>query len=66
VFPHRRRLKRRKALDYERRLRRLAVGFAAGHVTAGQLTASVRGWVTHVRYGNTVGLRKAVLQRAFR
>ncbi len=25
------------------------------------LTVSVRGWVNHVRYGNTVGLRKAIL-----
>ncbi len=28
-----------------------------------QLTASVQGWVNHVRYGNTVGLRKGVLSR---
>jgi hypothetical protein len=26
--------------------------------------ASVKGWTNHVRYGNTVGLRKAVLRQA--
>jgi hypothetical protein len=28
-----------------------------------KITASVQGWVNHVRYGNTVGLRKAMLGR---
>jgi hypothetical protein len=27
------------------------------------LAASISGWVNHVRYGNTVGLKKAVLSR---
>jgi hypothetical protein len=26
--------------------------------------ASVQGWVNHTRYGNTIGLRKAVLNRS--
>jgi hypothetical protein len=26
-----------------------------------RVTASVQGWVNHVRYGNTMGLRKAML-----
>ena len=28
------------------------------------LHATVRGWINHVRYANTLGLRKAVLGRA--
>ena len=27
------------------------------------LVASIRGWCNHVRYGNTVGLQKAILRR---
>ena len=46
TFPGRRRLNRRKGVYYARKLRRL--------------TASVQGWVNHVRYGNTTGLRKAM------
>jgi hypothetical protein len=30
-------------------------------ITLDQLTASTQGWANHARYGNTVGLRKAVL-----
>ena len=35
----------------------------AGETPLTSVTASVQGWVNHVRYGNTVGLRKAVLGR---
>jgi hypothetical protein len=35
----------------------------AGEVSLARVTASVLGWVNHVRHGNTVGLRKAVLGR---
>lgn len=37
--------------------------YAAGQITLPALTASVQGWINHARYGNTVGLRKAVLSR---
>ncbi len=61
VFPDRRRLKRRKGLHFQRQLLRLIQAYADGAITLDQLTASVQGWVNHTRYGNTVGLRKAVL-----
>ena len=63
VYPNRRRLKRRKGLYYRRRFYGMIQRYAAGAITLEQLTASVQGWVNHVRYGNTVGLRKAVLCR---
>jgi RNA-directed DNA polymerase len=63
VFPQCRRLKRRKGIHYERRFRRLLTDYAAGRISFDELTASVRGWANHARYGNTVGLRKAVLSR---
>ena len=61
LFPQKRRLKRRKGIYYQRKLRALREAYARGEITFEQLTASVQGWVNHVRYGNTVGLRKAVL-----
>jgi RNA-directed DNA polymerase len=61
VYQERRRLKRRKGVAFLRRLRALAEGYANGEIALDQVTASVQGWVNHVRYGNTVGLRKAIL-----
>ena len=63
VFPQRRRLKRRKGITFRRRFRRLVRDYANGIISLQQLTASVQGWVNHARYGNTAGLRKAVLTR---
>jgi hypothetical protein len=54
-------LKRRKGVYFQRKLRRLLAAYEAGEVSLDNVTASVRGWVNHVRYGNTVGLRKAIL-----
>lgn len=62
VFPQRRRLKRRKGLYFRAKLRRLLTAARAGELPVTHVTASVQGWVNHVRYGNTVGLRKAMLQ----
>ena len=61
VFPDRRRLKRRKGLAFLRRLRGLAECYADGEISLNEMTAAVQGWVNHVRFGNTVGLREAVL-----
>jgi hypothetical protein len=63
IWPDRRRLKQRKGLHYRRQLVRLLAAYEAGEIPLDQVTASVQGWVNHVRYGNTVGLRKAVLSQ---
>jgi hypothetical protein len=63
VFPDGRRLKRRKGVHFARQLRVLAEAYADGAVTLAQVTASVQGWVNHVRYGNTVGLRRPTTPR---
>ena len=63
VFPEHRRLKRRKGIAFIRRLRLLAARCAAGEIALDAVHAAVRGWINHVRYANTVGLRKAVLGR---
>ena len=62
VLPERRRLKRRKAVGARRRLARLASACREGRVQRSAFAASVRGWLNHARYGNTIGLRKAVLR----
>jgi hypothetical protein len=61
VYPDRRQLKRRKGIHFRRRLKQLIAAFEAGEIPLETISASVQGWVNHVRYGNTVGLRKAVL-----
>lgn len=62
VFPDQRRLKRRKGIYAARRLKRLSDEVDAGSRTVTALSRSVRGWINHVRYANTVGLRKATLR----
>ena len=64
IFPHHRRLKPRRGIAFARRFRRLQRGYAAGRISCDQMTASVRGWVNHVHYGDTWGLRRAVLGAA--
>jgi RNA-directed DNA polymerase len=61
VYPDRRRLKRRNGIHFAQRFRALAERYRAGEASLEQVTASARGWANHARYGNTVGLRKAVL-----
>ena len=45
-----------------RRLKKLLAAYAAGEIPLERVTASARGWANHARYGNTVGLRKVVLE----
>jgi len=61
VFPTHRRLKRRKVVAYRRHLRDLWRLYHAGLIPLSDVTASVQGWVNHARYGDTWGLRRAIL-----
>ncbi len=63
VFPQKRRLKRRKGIYYQRKYRAMLIEYSHGELELDRLTASVQGWINFVGYGNTVGLRKAVLGR---
>lgn len=56
VYPDRRRLKRRKGVQFRRRLRALLA-----EESLESAAASLTSWLNHVRYGNTVGLQKAIL-----
>lgn len=61
VFPEFRRVKRRKVVHFRRKLRRLLEGYSTGGFSFEQLNASVQGWINHVRYADSWGLRRAVL-----
>jgi retron-type reverse transcriptase len=65
IYLDRRRLKRRKGVHFWQHLRDLVQQYQQGEIPLEQVTASVQGWVNHTRYGNTVGLRKAILGMAF-
>ena len=58
VYPHFRRLKRRNVVKFTRRLRRNLDLYEAGDVSFAELDASVSGWINHVRYADTWGLRR--------
>jgi retron-type reverse transcriptase len=60
VFPTHRRLKRRKGIAFQRRLKSLLRAYAAGQVPFEQVDALVQGWINHARYGDTWGLRQAL------
>ena len=63
VFPYQRKLKRRKGVHFSRRLRAQIAQYAGGEISLVDVTASVQGWLNHIRYGNTVGLSKALLRQ---
>jgi retron-type reverse transcriptase len=55
------RLKSRKAVHMSRKLRRMTDEYHRGEIDIEAIDVTVAGWVNHVRFGNTVGLRKRVL-----
>jgi hypothetical protein len=61
VYPSHRRVKRRKVVQFRRKLRTLLAAYARGQLSLERLDASVQGWINHVRYGDTWGLRRTVL-----
>lgn len=61
VFPHHRRLRRHKAVYARRRLKASLALYLSGWIGRDLLKARMQGWVNHARYGNTYGLRRAVM-----
>lgn len=59
VYPTHRLLKKRKSIAYGRRLRQMLAGYDQHQVDREKIDRSVRGWLNHVRYGDTWGLRLA-------
>lgn len=66
VFPQRKRLKRVRGICFQRKFKLMCRQWIKGQIPMSKMTASVMGWVNHARYGNTVGLRKAILCKNIR
>lgn len=60
VYPTHRRLKRRNAINFTRRLRQNIDLYQKNNITFAELDASVQGWINHVRYADTWGLRQHI------
>ncbi len=60
VWPHCRRLKARNAVHFTQRLAHNLDLYQAGQISFAELDASVQGWINHVRYGDTWGLRQHI------
>ena len=61
LYPEHRRVKRRKVIHYRRKVRYMATEAAESFEKQDRLKASLRGWINHVRHGNTWGLRRSIL-----
>jgi RNA-directed DNA polymerase len=64
IYPEKRRLLQRKGVYFQRRLRDMVCGYGKDLISLTQITPRIQGWVAHVRWGNTIGLQKAILRRA--
>ncbi|MGZ8245096.1 reverse transcriptase domain-containing protein [Methylomagnum sp.] len=58
VHPTHRLLKGRNAVKFTRKFERLLDLYGAGRISYAELDASVQGWINHVRYADTWGLRE--------
>lgn len=61
LYPEYRLLKRRKITHFRRKLRQILADYAEGETSIQKVGSSIKGWINHVRYANTWGLRKDVL-----
>ena len=55
-------LKRRKGIAYRRRLRSMLQSYRRTRQGKDAIAGSLLGWINHVRYGDTWGLRRAILK----
>lgn len=62
VYPDYRMIKRRNAVNFTRRLEQNLDWYEDGEITFAELDASVKGWVNHVRYADTWGLRRHIFE----
>jgi RNA-directed DNA polymerase len=62
VFPTHRRPKRRNAVRFGRRLALMQDLYQGRKISFAELDAVVQGWINHVRYGDTWGLRTSIFR----
>ena len=58
VYPTHKRLKRRNLVHFARRFERSLDLYEKGDITFADLDATVQGWIEHVAFGDTWGLRR--------
>jgi hypothetical protein len=63
VYPDHRRVKARNVVKFTRRFRQRWADYCTGQISFGEFDASVQGWINHVRYADTWGLREHVVGR---
>ncbi|MBI5822541.1 MAG: RNA-dependent DNA polymerase [Chloroflexi bacterium] len=61
IYLEHRRLKRKKGIAFQRKYKLARKAHQRGELSFPKLTASIQGWVNHVRYANTWRLRQAIL-----
>jgi len=61
IFPDHRLLKKRRGIAFQRRFRHLYKQWVAGEIPARRLEDSASSWAAHAAWGDTHGLRRAVL-----
>jgi RNA-directed DNA polymerase len=62
VFPDYRRLKRAKVVSARRKLKAKITAFHQGALSREKLKASIQSWINHASFGDTWGLREAILK----
>jgi hypothetical protein len=63
VYPTHRRIKARKVRNTTRHLGERFDAYRSGKITFAEFDASIQGWVNHVRYADSWGLRRHVFSR---
>ena len=66
VYPDHRRVKARNVHNFRHRLRERWQEYCAGEISFAEFDASVQGWINHVHYADTWGLRLRVLATPLR
>lgn len=61
VYPTHRLVKRRNVVNFRRRFDRNMEAYLADEISFAELDSSIKGWINHVRYADTWGLRERVL-----
>jgi len=62
LYPDHRLLLRRKGINYWRKLSHLMAQHWQQEISLGVVDASLQGWINHVRYGDTWGLRRTLMR----
>jgi retron-type reverse transcriptase len=66
VYPTHRRLKGRNVRRFASRFRQRWQDYCEGRINFGEFDASMQGWINHVRYADTWGLRRKLLGQPLR